>query len=601
MASARFRTEIDWGGDGYQHARADVSSLVQSYVYESGNRVYDDGQESRVNLGIGRLQLLVQGDDLDGAIVRVNRLYAFRVTETVSGHLQADGWAVVREALDAEFAGGEVLVVDLLGKGVLKEGGTITYPAGSEFGGTPDQAVQIIVSEEVIDPTDFAVATPLSGTLPTRTTTMSDGVAIGVASGDALITIASGQRRTGDTFGADATRNEPGTLQQQQYQFVGPDYIAFLPATVGIETETITWNDTVFEVDGVVWRVRHSTGRSYSRVAAGSYTVTNTNGVSVLVTIAAPIEYNEQTWNRWEYVGRRRRARADGALSLDSADVIGGTVPEQVRGSEAHIAAPGVVYAVVPEAGTFIGVTPQRLICIGGIGGSPTVEDLGRVPGALYNSPGGVHVGGRLYLLTGSVSLYHVVDIRSAGSAINVGGFPAGLQPRGIAYSADTIYALELAGTQRVYSADRFTRTAHTPDPMLSDPDAVRRTVDANDVPYFDESVYAPHPFEMMRAYAAALEVPFLEALSSPIDDEIAGQVQFGPAADIADLPTAYHGWTGQFVIARPDGALVAVWPADLRAPPVLLDYTAVEPLEARPMRQLVANTLRASGVERRT
>lgn len=612
---ARFRVQCDWLDDSYGHANQNMTAWLESLRIRYGNDVVVTEEEPLLQFGEGRMQLRFDPDVFGRTVTndQLREVHRFRLTELETGLVCFVGLMEFVEEFQAQFLDGDLLSFDLHGLGWLRDGGTLTYPRGSEFGGSIEQGQQVVVTEDLIEPSDFALQGTVAGSLPTRMTTMADGRAIGVI-GDQLVVIDGSVRFQGETFGADHTLSDPGTpttrtraVTQNGVDVIlqGPNTGQSFnksrtdngpwPATEGIREETVSYYSMpVFEFQGTVWKVRRNQGTQHSIVRWNlprESSTTNNVVHSIWFATSGSARYAESSWRQYHFEGRSVTL-GDGALNLGSGRVNGGVAPSGLRGAnELMFAAFGGLYAI--DSGNLYSVT--------GFPGSPSLSSLGALPAAVNNPRSACYVGGRLYLLSNDGrSVWNMPGASDVAGITNIGQLPGDVAGGAFGFDSGNVYIYELTGTKRVYAVDRFTRTPYTPPP--EDPDqTLARLRDDSDLEYFDETVVEPHPFEFVRAAAEGFGVTMNESVSTPLTGDLSGLVQYGPQWDIALVDTAYFGWVGALLMALREGDIASVWPSDVDPPDVRLTMDrifAVEPFEMRINQNIVINQVRAEGWE---
>ena len=609
---AKFKVEVDWTDDSYLGVGVDVTRVLKTLRIRYGNDVVVTESDPVLQVGEGRMQLGVDGAVFGVVLSRVwlAGLHRFRITELKTGLLCFEGYAEFVEEWQAQFLDGDLLNFDLHGLGWLRDGGTLTYPRGSEFGGSVDDGLSVVVSEDVLDPATFSSQGAVTGTLPTRMNPMGDGRVVGAISGGQLVVLDRTTRLSGATFGRGSTRTEPGTASTvsvattlnittvvvatgvvRRFTDTGTRSV---PARRLRLEETISYaTGIVFEQGAVLWKRRRTKGTSWTSWVGGSETVRSGSTQVVIITTTSWSggESNRLRWDLFAYEGRRVALGSRGALSLGAGIVEGGASRSQLSGAT----------AIIPAVDGLYSVYQGSLYRVTGFPGAASTVSLGVLPSDCSASSGGLFVGGRLYLLsTTGRTLWEVVNLADATSTVNRGSFPSNFAPDVLGFDSGNVYAYELTGGKRVYSASRFTRTAHTPVPTAPNLGLLRLR-DALDLDYFDESVRNPSPQKFAEAIAAALGVQLSVVRSTPFPAAVSGLPRYGPQWDIALADTAFLGWTGQLLMALRDGNIAAVWPGDVARAQRLLSFDelfVVLPFELRINHAVVVNAVRAEAIE---
>ena len=221
--SARYRVEVDWADiadSPYSHAASDVTYLINSYKSTHGNTVYLEDREGRLDVGEGSMQLRydenVFGPHGSVSIDQLSSIHKIRLTELTTQVQCWEGLVELDNEFDAHFTNGDVLGFTLHGKGYLKDGGSWTYPRGSAFGGSVNDGLQVVVSEDAIDPTAFTSAGTIDSAIPTRMVPTTDGKLIGQDGSGNVIELDGTTRRSYSPIaqgGTDTVSGRDGNLQ----------------------------------------------------------------------------------------------------------------------------------------------------------------------------------------------------------------------------------------------------------------------------------------------------------------------------------------------------------------------------------------------------
>ena len=209
---ARFKVEVDWSNNEYAHVHSDVTDELEGLRIRYGVDIAFAEREPQIQFGDGEMRLLA-AEGVYGDVVTTEQLrevHLFRVTELVTGLQCFVGRAEFVEEWQASITRGDVLNFKLVGLGNLKDGGTLTYPKGSEFGGSADDALDVITSEDVTDPTEYTTTETVSGTLPTHMNPGPEGSVIGELSNGAIVELAGLTRRQYAAVAVNSSRTEAG-------------------------------------------------------------------------------------------------------------------------------------------------------------------------------------------------------------------------------------------------------------------------------------------------------------------------------------------------------------------------------------------------------
>ena len=214
---AQFKIEVDWADDEdnpYGHTASDVTNLLNSWKHTYGNSVYLEDREARIDVGEGQVQLRYD-ESTFGSLGTVSQdqlsaIHKVKLTEIVTDTVCWEGLIEYSTEFDAHFTSGDVLQFNLHGKGYLKDGGTWTYPRGSSAGGTVEQGLQVVVSEDPIEPDDFILTGTIGSALPTRMIVTTDGRLIGQNSAGKIIELEGETRREYDAIAVNKTETDPG-------------------------------------------------------------------------------------------------------------------------------------------------------------------------------------------------------------------------------------------------------------------------------------------------------------------------------------------------------------------------------------------------------
>ena len=214
---AQFKVEVDWADDEdnpYGHTASDVTNLLNSWKHTYGNSVYLEDREARIDVGEGQVQLRYD-ESTFGSLGTVSQdqlsaIHKVKLTEIVTDTACWEGLIEYSTEFDAHFTSGDVLQFNLHGKGYLKDGGTWTYPRGSSAGGTAEQGLQVVVSEDPIEPDDFILTGTIGSALPTRMIVTTDGRLIGQNSAGKIIELEGETRREYDAIAVNKTETDPG-------------------------------------------------------------------------------------------------------------------------------------------------------------------------------------------------------------------------------------------------------------------------------------------------------------------------------------------------------------------------------------------------------
>jgi len=367
-----------------------------------------------------------------------------------------------------------------------------------------------------------------------------------------------------------------------------------VPAVNGEIEQDVTWVDyPLIHHDGVLWRVKRARGTSRNVAAAGGYSVTTqTSSAHIITTVSWPSHtFSSSSFDRYEFEGRPV-TNATGALALGDEVVPGGEVPSVLVDCDALFSHDGGLFAV--DGGNLWAIT--------GFPASAEVSLRGSLPPGCNAPKAGLSVGGRVYLIgNDGRSIWHVGQLFSPNQAVNIGSLTTGRAWQAASFDEiDVRFYAVTAGA--VESIERMLRTT-APIPQGETTPDLEALADTLGREYFDESVHSQHPWQLLRAYAEALGVPFEAGASSSEEDldNLAGLVQYGPQWDIDLVDTAYRGWTGQFLMARHDGGFIAVWPDDVDPAARALrfdEYLVTDPLEVRVNREIITNAIHAQGYE---
>ena len=283
LVQAVFRVEVDWSdleNNPFGHESADVTYLLNSWKSTHGNTVYLEDREGRLDVGEGQMQLRYE-DSVFGASGTINQdqlngIHKIRLTDTTT---ETECWTGLVEhevEFNANFTNGDVLTFNLHGNGFLKDGGFWTYPRGSAFGGTIDDGQSVVVSEDPIDPTEFALEGTVSAAIPTTMLPTTDGKLVGQDSTGIVIELDGTTRRAYEAIATDGVVNRNGrntnyetnvtrTYRNYEQSRLGPGDFSSggtingtLPSQMQIMGDGraigILSNDAVVELDGTTRR-----------------------------------------------------------------------------------------------------------------------------------------------------------------------------------------------------------------------------------------------------------------------------------------------------------------------------------------------------------
>ena len=215
--AARYRIEVDWSDstdNPYSHTSSDVTYLINSYKSTHGNTVYLEDREGRLDVGEGKMQLRYEGTVFGThgsvSVEELESIHKIRLTDVTTQTECWEGLVELDNEFDAHFTNGDVLSFNLHGKGYLKDGGSWTYPRGSAFGGSVNDGLQVVVSEDAIDPTAFASAGTIDNAIPTRMVPTTDGKLVGQDGSGNVIELDGTTRRSYSPIAQDGTDSVSG-------------------------------------------------------------------------------------------------------------------------------------------------------------------------------------------------------------------------------------------------------------------------------------------------------------------------------------------------------------------------------------------------------
>jgi len=621
-AVAQFRIEIDWADDGYQHAFSDVTAYSQGMRFRYGNDLEVSSKEAPIQFGDGRLQLEARGGVFGpgGSVSRdqLGRVHAIRIFETTTNTHVYTGLVEFQDEFYARILDGDLLNFQVRGRGWKRDGGVLTYPKGAADGQSLEAGLAVRRSEPRVVPQSGTVtqSVPIA---PAGSwgafSTLLDGRVV-AADGRRLLAFTLGQLPgvavTPPTFGT-AVRDETvegtagtraptttTTTTQRTIFATGQVFTTTatqtenVPAIRDEEERNVAWlDDPLIHDDGVLWRVKHVTGRRFDYVPAGGYSSTEQTSTSVTVrnTSWPYREFNIRTLNHYELEGRRL-TNTSGGLELETGPVLGGVIPSTLALADAVIAHEGGLFAV--QGGQLWSVT--------GMPASVEVTARGALPPGCNTPKTGASFGGRMYLIGNDAhSVWHVGQPESPNAATNIGSFATNTVWDALGFDSDD-YGWWSVAQRRTGMTERFQTTNAPVEQGQTEPD-LAAVVDVLGREYFDESHHSAHPFSFLEAYATALGINFDRGASSSAAELFltSGLVRFGPQWDIDLVDTAFRGWTGLFLMARKDGNFIAVWPDDVDPGNRNLsfaEYLVSDPLELRLNHEIITNAIHAEGYE---
>ena len=573
----KFRVRVDWMENAYGHVWANVTSLLEGLRIRYGNDVVVSEEEPFLQVGTGRMQLRAD-PGVFGSVVtgrQLRSVHLFEVVELRTGLLCFVGWAEFVEEWQAEFVPGDVLNFELHGLGWKRDGGTLTYPLGSEFGGSADLSQQTVAIEKPLALTEFRDV----GTTTSQVnggTTLPDGRVMWwvytSSSGSGLVYYRTASLRTASGLslvdGAALLRRR----ERFTFSITGNGQISssFTNALAGF-----------FVLGENLWALSYG------------YSLISENFQS---TGSGSTSYGSRTrYDRFGWFGRV--LALSNPVGLESA-VTAPRFPSPWTN-------PGY-YAFRVVRGQLFAIRAGVIYSVSGFPATAAVfTSLGTLPSGLGTPRHMVEIAGTVYVVSSNgLTLWRWTDLTDGTAFTLVGSFGTGISVTAIGFDSSNVYLYRSKVTgeddYRVMAAVRYRYETRNVGPG-NVPITLPRLVDGLALEYFDETVSGESPAELLKAFCAKLSVTANIGRSTSFPDGVSGLVRYGPQWDIALVDTAFFGWTGQLLMGLRDGRIAAVFPGDVARVGRTLSFDrlfVVAPFELRINTKLVVNSIRAEGYE---